>query len=72
MSEKLVSDLGFYELRGGIVYSIGKLMEINDLLFKAQQSLPSKSGVTCDYRPIFSELAQLIEKHRVVMDNQNK
>jgi hypothetical protein len=65
---KLVSEQGYYELRGGIVHAIGYLMQINDLMFEVQGKIPRESGVRLDFRPMYVQISDMIDQLRVVMD----
>lgn len=62
MSKDLVSPQGFYHSRGGVVWAIGKLMELNDLAFDTQNGIGPASGVMVDFKPLFAELAKLINQ----------
>ena len=69
MKLQLVSRQGYYEKRGGVVWAIAQLMELNDQIFDIERGVPPAAGICLDFQAIHSELSRMIEELRIVMDS---
>ncbi len=75
MVERLIDERGAYGAKGGIHYAIGRLMEVNNMLFDASNAVGPASGLLLDFKPIYKALSDMIEELRVSLegfDNANE